>query len=650
MIRKLAALIFLLMSISASAQEDERRLVTMDLVKTGMMLLKTNRPGLYVEAPTVQTEVDLRVRGLILRGEVTQVFRNPETTCAEAVYAFPLPDDAAVDRLRMIIGQRVIEGEIKERKEAERTYEQARSEGKKASLLSQERPNLFTASIANIGAGEEVTVTINYQQTVEYKDGAFRLRFPMTVGPRYIPDGVADADRMTPVVNIPGDGRLNKLNLTVDLDSGFSLRSVNSPYHKVVATALSGSHYNISLQGVPASRDFELVWQPDLGSEPKSALFTEKDYALVMLMPPAAGRTERLPKETIFIIDTSGSMEGTSLNEAKSALLLALDTLDGLDRFNVIEFNSVARTLWTDARPATSGNLAEAKKFVSALESTGGTEMLPALEAALRDPSPNDSNVRQVIFITDGQVGNEAQLFSFIRAHLGRSRLFTVGIGSAPNSHFMRDAARLGRGTFTYIGDLKEVQSKMTALFEKLESPVLTNVELHFDDPRAEAWPQRIPDLYSGEPVVVAVKLSGGARRKLIATGNRGSEKWNEVQILQSSNEESGIGRLWARRKVEALLDSGTEVRQQVIDLALEHHLVTQYTSLVAVDHTPTGVPQQACESRPVPVNLPVGWGGIDGSLPGTASPAPLYIAIGIVLLTTAALLGQRATAHGPRS
>ena len=385
------------------------------------------------------------------------------------------------------------------------------------------------------------------------------------------------------------------------------------------------------------------MWQPDLGSEPKSALFTEKDYALLMVLPPPAGRGVRLPKESIFIIDTSGSMGGPSIDEAKSALLLAIDHIDISDTFNIIEFNSVTHELWTDARPATSGNIVEAKRFVNALQANGGTEMMPALEAAFRDPSPNENVVRQVIFMTDGQVGNEQQLFSFIRAHLGRGRLFTVGIGSAPNSHFMRDAARFGRGTFTYIGSSNEVQEKMTALFQKLESPVLTNVELHFDDPSVEMWPQRIPDLYSGEPVVVAVKFSRPAGR-VVASAKRGGEQWNMEHRLQPvGDEESGIAKLWARRKIEALSDSeGDAVRPQIVELALAHHLVSQFTSLVAVDHTPSGVPLQNCETRAVPVNLPEGWGGVDGSLPGTATPAPLYMLIGIVLIAIAVAIKVR--------
>ena len=666
------AVVALLFAVSLYAQET----VTLDQVKSGMMLLKTSRPGLYIPAPTVNTDVKLQVRGLILRGEVTQTFRNPASTCAEAVYAFPLPENAAVDRLRMTIGQRVIEGEVQERKQAEQTYEQAKSEGKKASLLSQERPNLFTVSIANVGSGEEVVVTINYQQNVEYHDTIFSLRFPMTIGPRYIPgvekpavpaglgwsvdtDQVPDASRITPPVNLPGGGRENRLSLSVDLDAGFSLKRVDSTYHKVETTVVTGSEYRVKLAGgdVPADRDFELVWQPDLGSEPKAALFTEsipgaksgplQSYALIMLMPPALKAGPRLAKESIFIIDTSGSMEGTSIREAKAALQMAIDRLSPQDRFNVIEFNSDTQVLFDRARDASPDNIELARKWVDALHAGGGTEMLPALQAALLNQTANNDLVRQVVFMTDGDVGNENELVAFIRSNLGNSRLFTVGIGAAPNSHFMRSAARLGRGTFTYIGDVKEVQEKMTSLFEKLESPVLTNVELRFDDPTAEVWPQRVPDLYAGEPVVVAARLSKPDGR-VIVSGLIGKEEWHDVRSLSVNGTEEGIGKLWARQKIEALTDSGdvnvenSDAKQKVIDLALEHHLVTPFTSLVAVDVTPNSVPLEKCETRAVPVNLPVGWGGIEGSLASTATPAPLYIMVGALLLAIAAALAIR--------
>src|SRR5437763_9800252 len=286
--------------------------VTLDQVTSGTMMLKSSKPGVYVAAPTVATDVKLQVRGLILRAEVTQRFRNPESTCAEAVYAFPLPETAAVDRLRMIVGSRVIEGEIRKREEAKQLYEQAKSEGKKASLVEQKRPNLFTTSIANVGAGEEVTVTIDYQQTVDYRDGEFRLRFPLTAGPRY---KAGD----TNVVFSAGRAEARPTRLTVDLDSGFSLNRVESSYHKITTATISGSRVTVTLDDPRSDHDFELVWHPDLGCEPKSALFTEsgkETYGLLMLMPPQSPEESALPKERIFIIDTSASMGAPSIDEA----------------------------------------------------------------------------------------------------------------------------------------------------------------------------------------------------------------------------------------------------------------------------------------------------------------------------------------------
>jgi Ca-activated chloride channel family protein len=621
------------------SNNDPLPLVKMDDVKKAAMLLKTSQPGVYAEAPALRTDVRLHVRGIVLRGEVIQTFENTTPQCAEAVYVFPLPENAAVDTLRMTIGQRVIEGEVQEKKQAQQTYDTAKSEGKHASLLTQERPNIFTVAIANIASNEKVQIDIAYQQTIDYRDGAFSLRFPMTIGPRYIPNGVADADRISPSYTI---GR-NKTGLTVDLDAGFSLSHVESRYHMIHTAVVSGSHYTVTLDGgeIPADHDFELTWQPDLGTEPKSAMFNEGDYALLMIMPPAQSTSVRLPRETVFVIDTSGSMEGTSINEAKNALLLALGRLQSGDRFNVIEFNSVTHMLFDEAQPATSDAISRAKAWVNALNANGGTEILDAIQHALKDDHPIGNDVRQVVFMTDGQVGNEDQCFAYIRDHLGRTRLFTVGIGSAPNSHFMRNAARFGRGTFTYIGNVTEVQEKMGGLFEKLENPVLSNVTLHLDDPAAEMWPQRVPDLYSGEPIVVTLRSAKRGGR-VIATATMGKESWNDTHLLGGGNDESGIAKLWARQKIEALLDrdgalaENSADRQQVLDLALANHLVTPLTSLVAVDHTPTGIDPATCNTTAIPVNLPAGWGGIDGTLPQTGTPGPLLIVIGALLLLLA--------------
>src|SRR6202162_3444874 len=315
----------------------------------------------------------------------------------------------------------------------------------------------------------------------------------------------------------------------------------------------------VAEEALAADRDFELNWEPDLGDRPKPAVFAEnldgQVYAILVVLPPdgAAVPGARLPRETIFVIDTSGSMYGPSIDQARRSLVFALDRLHPEDRFNIIEFNHVMRRLYGESRRALSETVGEAKDWVGRLQANGGTEMLPALRAAL-EGAAQGSEVRQVVFVTDGGVGNEEELFRYIHDHLGRSRLFTVGIGSAPHSHFMTKAAEFGRGTFTYVGSPGEVDEKMGGLFRKLESPVLTDVRVEWDDPAVEAWPEKIPDLYAGEPLLVAARLSSSAGSVRVS-GERAGARWNERVPVRLSSDQRGVDRLWARRKIAALMD-----------------------------------------------------------------------------------------------
>jgi Ca-activated chloride channel family protein len=380
------------------------------------------------------------------------------------------------------------------------------------------------------------------------------------------------------------------------------------------------------------------------------ALFTERKgerhYGLLMVMPPAGGRpAASLPREVIFVIDTSGSMHGASILQAKEALELAVLRLGPRDRFNVIEFNSDASVLFTDARAATAENLALATRWIRALKAQGGTEMAAALRLALNGRESAD-RVRQVIFLTDGAVGNEEALFRLIAERLGDSRLFTVGIGSAPNSYFMTKAAQAGRGTFTYIGRPDEVKQKMGELFAKLESPVLKNVRIEWPGgAQVESWPKRLPDLYLGEPVVVTAALAR-AEGEIVVSGTLGDAPWRAAVPVAAAAEGSGMGVLWARDKIAALLDSlrenapEPEVRTAVVDLALSHHLVTKYTSLVAIDRTPVRPDATALKSAALPTNLPDGWtyAAVFGELPRGATDARLNLLLGMSLLAAALL------------
>ncbi len=627
--------------------------VRTDQVNSGSLLIATDTPGVFLPAPALETDVAIRVTGIVARATVRQRFANTAGDCVEGVYVFPLPENAAVDRMRLTIGERVIEAEIRERVEAKRVYEQAKADGRKASLLEQEHPNIFTASVASIGGYEEVEVEIEYQETVRYDEGKFHLRFPMVVAPRYNPATAGDAARIAPAVFRPGETRVNPVRLRVELETGVRLRRLGSTTHALKAAPIGEASYAVTVadEALAADRDFELNWEPDLGGGPKPSVFAENldghAYALLVVLPPDGAEVPgaRLPRETIFVIDTSGSMYGPSIDQARRSLVFALDRMHPEDRFNVIEFNSVMRRLYGESRRALSETVREAKEWVGKLHASGGTEMLPALRAALEGANEG-SEVRQVVFVTDGAVGNEEELFRYIHDHLGRSRLFTVGIGSAPNSHFMTKAAEFGRGTFTYIGSPGEVDEKMGSLYRKLESPVLTDVRVEWDDPAVEAWPGKIPDLYAGEPLLVAARLTAGAGSVRVS-GQRSGTAWSERVPVRMSTDQRGVDRLWARRKIAALMDRITEggnrdeVKCEVVEVALRHHLVSGFTSLVAVDLTPTLARGAVCSARAVPVHLPAGWdyGHVFGEMPQTATPAKLFLLLAGALGALAIIL-----------
>ena len=610
--------------------------------------------GAPASAPLLETDVEINVTGPIARAIVRQQFVNPTSEWVEGVYVFPLPEDAAVDHLRLTVGDRVLEGVIRERTQAKATYEQAKREGRRTGLVEQERANIFTTSVANIAPGAAIGVEIEYQQTLGWDQGRYRLRFPMVVGPRYIPGAaVPDASRITPPVLHPSHGKINPVRLHLTLAPGAPLARLDSSYHAIQTTAERDGTYRIELASgpVPADRDFELVWEPAAGTIPTAAAFTEGRpdgvYALLVVTPPAASAVaeRRVPREVVFVIDNSGSMAGASIEQAKAALQLALSRLAAADTFNVIRFNHTMDVLFEAPRPATPEHLALASHWVQQLRATGGTEMRPPLKRAL-EGGEADGRLRQVIFLTDGGVGNEEELFSIIRGSLGDRRLFTVGIGSAPNSHFMREAARHGRGTFTYIGAVSEVQEKMTALFRKLEAPALTDVRLELPGiTGAELLPDPVPDLYMGEPVVVAFR-AGTLPLHAVLRGRVGTTTWEQEVTFQRAAEHGGLATHWARAKIARLLDArrgATDddgVRTAVIQLALAHHLVSPYTSLVAVDVTPVRPDGAGLATHAIPTNLPHGWdyNAVFGLGQG-ATNAPAHLLAGVAALLVAVVL-----------
>lgn len=634
--------------------------------QSGSLLLRMQSG--YTTATRLNTDVRMQISGTVARVRVTQVFRNDGNEWVEGVYVFPLPQDAAVDSLRMRAGDRVIEGEIREKETAKKEYEAARKAGKRASLVGQQRSNLFTTSLANIAPGETISIEVGYLETVKLDEGTFSLRFPMTLTPRYIPgrpvvdrqgngwsadtDRVPDASLITPPMVSHSDE--HRINLHVEIDAGMPLDTIASRYHPIDVSNTDKRYVvTFSSDNEVTDHDLELLWRPVKTEVPEAALFAEsidnQQHLLLMLIPPGVARSEDdfQPRDLTLVVDTSGSMHGTSIEQARQSVLLALDGLRADDYFNVIQFNSITEPLFPRSVPATPENLRTAVSWVRQLKADGGTEMRPALLQALAGGS--EQGLRQVVFVTDGAVGNEVELFNLIAARLGDTRLFTVGIGSAPNGWFMQKAAEAGRGSFVYISALHEVQEKMGRLLRRLREPMLTDIELQWPDGvQVEMYPSRVADLYSGEPVVVKARLGMPPRAgdQLIVRGNASGGGWSAAVPLAKSQDNPGVAALWARARIAEL--DGNErhspdddsIRRDIVDTALAYGLVSKHTSLVAVDKTPVR-PQSADLGREqVPNLMPYGQSqrAIFG-FPATGTVAPLMRMVGAVCLLLATLL-----------
>ena len=616
----------------------------------------------------LDTKVQMDITGTINRVKLTQTFTNPSNDWVEGVYVFPLPADSAVDHLDMIIGERIIQGQIKERKEAKKIYDKAKQAGKKASLVEQQRPNIFTTKVANIGPGETIKLTIEYQQAVHIDNDKFSIRFPMVVGERYIPGQkiktqsnalgkvanthrVKDASKITP----PADANANAdrpVDISINLKAGFNTASINSAYHQVDIVQTNPLTKHISLINTQANRDFELTWQAHKSLTPELALFTQQKgddhYLMLMATPPAdeVFKQSNTPREVIFIIDSSGSMMGSSMDQATKALVQAINRLKPIDRFNIIDFDSEFEVLFDTAIPAIDMNKRHGIRFSKYLAADGGTEPLEAIKFALSSRDEDSHKyLRQVIFLTDGQVGNEQELFRTVQQNIDDDRFFTIGIGSAPNDYLMTKMAEIGKGAFTYIGDIDEVEVKMGELFQKLESPVMTDININFPvDINAEQALGSISDLYKGETITAVYKLNA-IPNKLSIRGNTANGIFTKDITINASNNTNGIDVLWAKRKIDQMMGEyqsqyrridRDKVQADITSLALDYHLISKFTSLVAVDVTLSKPANEALTTQIVTKKVKAAK---------TATNSTLWMLLGLIAMLFAVFTRKRTTA-----
>jgi Ca-activated chloride channel homolog len=638
-------------------------------VGEGCLLYHSPVSGRYEQVPLLHTDAVIDVRGLVASATVSQQYTNSSTEPIEAVYVFPLPHEAAVYDLEMRIGNRIIRSQIHEREEAKRVYQAAKSEGKHAALLEEERANIFTTSVANVMPGDQISVRLRYVQPLRWEAGKIRLVFPMVVGPRYIPgteatghsgtgwafdtNAVPDASRITPSVRNPESRSGHDISLGVDLDPSFEAASIKGISHELVVRRLKDGrqHVELATSATLPNRDFVLEVQQANSQQPKTALFlspgndTGDTQFLLAAYPPTAQSGPRMPVEMLYMIDVSGSMAGTSIEQARAALLQALDRLTPNDRFGILAFNNGYHEFAPDPLPASANNVAAARQYVQHLEAGGGTEMLPALIHLMRNPQ-NSAYQRHIIPMTDGDLGNEEEIFTALRSDLGNARLYTVAVGSAPNLFLATKMAQFGRGTFTHIADINEIREQMARLLDSIESPVLTDVKLSFEGVEvADVYPERLPDLFMQQPLLIYGRISKGHVGKVHLAARAGNEPY-ETSIAFDTSQATfhpGITTLWARQRVEDLMDTlrrtdengRAEIRANIIAHAIRYRLVTRFTSLVAVEEIVVNAGGDS-KTVPVPTELPAGWqmDKVFGA-PATGTADAFLEALGLTLLVS---------------
>ena len=609
---------------------------------------------------SLETDVDMVINGPIVRATISQIFENPSQNWVEGTYTYPLPEGAAVDQLTMRVGELVIEGQIKEKRAARNLYSKARNEGKRAVLLEKPKGNLFTTRVANIAPGARIQVEFSYQSTLDFKDHGYNLRVPVVATPQYDPNVQRGKPATLPIESQidylqQQDEERNPVAFKLEIGTGSPVERLWSDSHPLEVDKLSDTTFIVKAGGVAnaSNRDFLLSWRYAAKDHAQVSLFTEEVggeyYNMLMLMPPASqSRIDSSARELIFVLDVSGSMQGPSIRQAKEAIRASLGNLDESDYFNIVFFNDRAWPVFKAPRPATSGNLLRARYALDKQEADRGTEMVEALKLAL--DNRDGQLFRQVIFITDGAVSNEDALLMRIKNTLSDTRLFTVGIGSAPNSYFMRRASELGRGTFTYINDVSQVQQKMQSLFEKINHPVLKDIEITLDVPLLDLMPNPTPDLYMDEAGYLLFRTQMLPKELHVEAQHGDRPAYLQQHIFQAESIE-GIAVEWARLKIrhltERALNTTSEgkglIKAEATELALKHHQVSQYTSLVAVDVTPVRAGAELMQHK-LKSNLPKGWQSVKSDaqvyhLAQTATLAPWMTQVGLFWLCIAIVL-----------
>ena len=666
------------------------------------------KDGGIVECPLKHTDVQADVSGFIARVKVTQTFHNPTKEKIEAVYVFPLPHEGAVDDMTMVIGERKIVGQIKRRAEARSIYEQALLAGQTAALLEQERPNIFTQSVGNIEPGQEVKIEISYVDVLRYDMGTYEFHFPMVVGPRYIPgtpsgggqgtpdelkgkvsppvantDRVPDAERISPPVLKPGVRNGHDISLSVKLNAGVPIQNLISANHKAEISKDGDRAAAIKLSPADSlpNKDFVLRYGV-VGKKPEMAVLAHtgdyspdrqklgNGYFMLMIQPQEDERlTKSPPREIVFLVDVSGSMSGEPTAKVVEAMQGMLKLCRKNDTVQVITFASQAQKLFDAPVPVTEENIGKALGFTAGLQGRGGTEMLKGVQMAIDEPIDKE-RLRIVVMLTDGYIGNEAEIIEHVGKKCGdQIRFWCVGIGSSPNMFLVDGVAKQGGGMGKKLGLPDESQPLVQEIMTRIQRAQLAKVRIDWGDFKvSETYPAKIPELWAGRPVVVYGRYAEGGRiagrnyeSQITVRGNVEGEdvEWPlTVSLPQQQAEHDVLAKVWSRQKIEDLMQQSyyhgsPAVEEMVTAIALDYKLMSQYTSFVAVDESKkveSSEPPKMPRRMLVPVPLPQGtrWEGFFGPVDGEVKELEMLSERLSVVDSRSLALGKRLSDRPP--
>ena len=624
---------------------------------------KTGSPYFYVESketgtdcfPLKKTDVTAVIEGVVADIHVVQTYTNAGTNPINASYVFPASTQVTIHGMQMQIGNQVVTATIKEKEEAKQEFENAKSEGKSASMLSEERPNVFTMDVANIMPGDEVHIDLHYSELIAPTEGTYQFVFPTVTGPRYvgpIKDDSGNRDEWTATPYLPeGSTPSDAYNINVTISEGVPITALSSSSHQINIDWNESTNAHVTLtdpSDYAGNRDFILDFKltgNDIGTGLMMSQSEKENFFMLMIQPPERYEISDIPpREYIFVLDVSGSMSGFPLDTAKELMKNLVSDLRETDTFNLILFSGTSYQMAERSLPATKENIRKAVKLINEQSGAGGTELSSALEDALDIPANADTS-RNIVIITDGYIYGEDEIFQLINENISQADFFPFGIGSSVNRYLIEGIAKTGQGE-PFIVTKEEEASEIADKFSTyIQSPVLTDIRVSFDGFDVyDVEPAVLPTLYAQKPIVLLGKWRGEPAGTIQVTGKTGNGDYTQSisvsDVISGSND--ALGYLWARKRVERLTNYGLnennpDVKDEITQIGLSHHMITPYTSFIAVldiVRNPDGESADVKQPLSLPLevsNLAVGYR--IGSEPGEL--LLLGAAAAVILLTT---------------